>query len=218
MRILTLAKASLLALSLAATACGPSIYMAQDFRSYTPKHKTVAILPATVMMQLRPNEAKRLTLDQQHDMERKSGLDFQGQEYSWLLRRGQQRAFTVTFQDVSQTNALLAQNNIAYGDLSKHTPQELSKLLGVDAVMSTNVRTTKPMSEGAAVAVGLLMGTWGATNQANITINIHENEVGKLLWKYDYVAAGSAFSSTENIVQVLMRNASKKFPYTPVKG
>jgi hypothetical protein len=74
------------------------------------------------------------------------------------------------------------------------------------------------MSDGAAVAVGLLVGAWGATNQANITVNIHEADAGKLLWKYDYMAQGSTFSSTETVVDALMRNASKKFPYTPLKS
>ncbi|SHI61999.1 hypothetical protein SAMN02745146_1199 [Hymenobacter daecheongensis DSM 21074] len=215
MRISTLPSLALVLLTLLFTACGPSIYLAQDFRAYAPKHKTVAILPASVTMQLRPNEARRVSADQQRDMEQKSGIDFQGQIYSWLLRRGQQRGYTVTFQDVAQTNALLAQQHVAYADMAKHTPQELAKMLGVDAVLTTSVRTTKPMSEGAAVAMGLLVGAWGATNQANITVNIHENEAGKLLWKYDFLAAGSVFSSTENIVNMLMRNASKKFPYTP---
>ncbi|KUG06680.1 hypothetical protein [Solirubrum puertoriconensis] len=218
MRNSTLKLLAFLMLAVFFTACGPSIYLAKDFRAYAPKHKTVAILPASVTMQLRPNEAKRISADQHRDMEQKSGVDFQGKIYSWLLRRGQQRGYTVEFQDVAQTNALLAKQNVNYADLAKHSPQELAKMLGVDAVLTTSVRTTKPMSDGAAVAVGLLVGAWGATNQANITVNIHENEGGKLLWKYDYVAAGSVFSSTETIVDALMRNASKKFPYTPVKG
>ena len=37
------------------TACGPSIYLANDFRAYAPKHKVVAILPASVTMEMRPN-------------------------------------------------------------------------------------------------------------------------------------------------------------------
>jgi len=98
------------------------------------------------------------------------------------------------------------------------SPQDLAKVLGVDAVLTTSVRTTKPMSDGAAVAVGLLVGAWGATNQANITVDIHEATGGKLLWKYDYVAAGSVGSSPESMVNALMRNASRKFPYTPAKS
>ncbi|SNR42119.1 hypothetical protein SAMN06269173_102271 [Hymenobacter mucosus] len=197
------------------TACGPSIYMAQDFRSYAPKHKTVAILPAAVTMQLRPNQARRMSTEQLRATEQQSGIDFQEKIYAWLLRRSQQRGYTVQFQDIMQTNTRLRESNIPYTELRSHSPQELAKILGVDAVLTTSVRTSKPMSDGAAVAVGLLVGAWGATNQANITVNIHESDAGKLLWKYDYIASGSVGSSTEGMVNVLMRNASKKFPYTP---
>ncbi|MBC6606516.1 hypothetical protein H8B13_06780 [Hymenobacter sp. BT188] len=216
MRLFTLgARALTLVMLFLCTACGPNIYLANDFRSYAPKHKTVAILPASVTMQLRPNQARNTTAEQQRDLEYKSGIDFQEKIYAWLLRRSQQRGYTVQFQDVTQTNAKLRELQIPYEELRTHSAQELAKVLGVDAVLTTSVRTTKPMSDGAALAVGVLVGAWGATNQANITVNIHESDAGKLLWKYDYVAAGSVGSSTEGMVNMLMRNASKKFPYTP---
>lgn len=218
MKISTLCVWLLSVVAFVATSCGPQIYMASDFKSYSPQHKTVAILPAFVTMQLRPNQVRNLKPEQIHDMERQSGVDYQEKIYSWLLRRSQQRGYTVAFQDVTQTNALLRQHDLTYADLRTHTPQEIAQVLGVDAVLTTSVRTTKPMSEGAAIAVGVLVGAWGATNQANITVNIHEHDAGKLLWKYDYVASGSVASSTEGIVSVLMRNASKKFPYTRVKS
>lgn len=215
MRTRTLGLSAVLSLFLFCTGCGPSIFLAQDFRSYAPKHKTVAILPASVTIELRPNQARNTSAEQLHDMQQKSGVDFQEQIYAWLLRRQQQKAYTVQFQDVMQTNALLRKANLSADDMRTHSAQELAALLGVDAVLTTSVRTSKPMSDGAAVAVGLLVGAWGATNQANITVNINEAQGGKLLWKYDYVAAGSVFSSPANVVNALMRNASRKFPYTP---
>jgi hypothetical protein len=72
----------------------------------------------------------------------------------------------------------------------------------------------KPMSEGAAVAVGLLVGAWGNTNKIETTINIHDGTSANLLWKYDYEASGSVGSSTTKLVDALMRNAAKKFPYS----
>lgn len=215
MRVSTLRVLAVVLVAFLLNACGPSIYMAQDFRSYAPKHKTVAILPAAVTMQLRPNQARHMTVEQLHSTEQQSGIDFQERIYAWLLRRSQQQGYTVQFQDIMQTNSKLRESNIPYAELRSHSPQELAKILGVDAVLTTSVRTSKPMSDGAAVAVGLLVGAWGATNQANITVNIHESDAGKLLWKYDYVASGSVGSSTEGMVNLLMRNASKRFPYTP---
>ena len=69
------------------------------------------------------------------------------------------------------------------------------------------------MSDGAAMAVGVAFGVWGSTNKANAVINIHEGETGNLMWKYQYEAEGSVGSSPDNLVDALMRNASRNFPY-----
>ena len=102
---------------------------------------------------------------------------------------------------------------IAYADLRTKSRKELAQLLGVDAVISSNVRMDKPMSDGAALAVGAVFGVWGSTNKANTTINIHEGSTGNLMWKYQYQAEGSVGSSPDNLVDALMRNASRNFPY-----
>lgn len=218
MNIRTLGLSAVLFLALLCTACGPSIYLANDFRTYAPTHKMLAILPASVTIGMRPNQARNTTADQMRTLQQQTSLDFQSRIYAWLLRRKQQSQYTVDFQDVALTNSLLRKANLSDEDMRTLSPQDLAKALGVDAVLTTSVRTTKPMSDGAAVAVGLLVGAWGATNQANITVDIHEATGGKLLWKYDYVAAGSVGSSPESMVNALMRNASRKFPYTPVKS
>ena len=218
MNIRTLGLSAVLFLALLCTSCGPSIYLANDFRTYAPTHKMLAILPASVTIGMRPNQARNTTADQMRTIQQQTSLDFQSRIYAWLLRRKQRSQYTVDFQDVALTNSILRKANLNDSDMRTLSPQDLAKVLGVDAVLTTSVRTTKPMSDGAAVAVGLLVGAWGATNQANITVDIHEATGGKLLWKYDYVAAGSVGSSPESMVNALMRNASRKFPYTPAKS
>jgi len=199
--------------SLCIAACGPKIYKSQDFDAALARHKTVAILPAEVTMKLRPNEAKKMSADQVEDLSKKTGYNVQDQMYGWFLRKTDKYHYTVTFQDVTRTNALLKQANIKYDDLKSTDRATLAKLLGVDAVIQDNVRMEKPMSEGAAVAVGLLVGAWGSTNKVETTIDIHDGQSGNLLWKYDYEAEGSVGSSADKLVDALMRNASKKFPY-----
>ena len=93
------------------------------------------------------------------------------------------------------------------------TKEELAALLGVDAVISTAAVMQKPMSDGAAVAMGVIFGAWGSTNDVKTSINIHDGKDGTLVWKYDFTATGSVGSNTQNLVNALMRNASKKFPY-----
>lgn len=200
-------------LSFVFTSCGPKIYKSDEFSSVAATHKNVAIIPAIVSIQLRPNQAKKITLDDIKKSEQSTGYSVQEKMYGWFLRRDDKMNYTVKFQDVSKTNSILKKENIQYEDLRNMSKKELADLLGVDAVISTNIDMEKPMSEGAAVAVGVLVGVWGSTNKANITINIHEHNAGNLIWKYDYQASGSVFSSTDQLVNTLMRNASRKFPY-----
>ncbi len=194
-------------------ACGPKIYKTADFESKTANHKAVAILPAEVFIQLRPNEMKKLNTDQLAEMQRKTGETIQDKMYSWFLRRSDKFKYTVSFQDISRTNALLSQAGITYENSKNKTKDELAKLLGVDAVISTRAYMSKPMSEGAAVALGVLFGSWGTTNDVQTSITINEAVKGDLVWKYDYNASGSVGSDPGRLVNALMRNASKKFPY-----
>jgi len=194
--------------------CGPKIYKSADFSNALAKHKTVAILPAEVNIQLRPNQTKNLSAEQIQEMANKTAIDIQEKMYGWFLRRGDKYDYTVTFQDVTKTNAKLREAGIKYFELKTTDRAKLANILGVDAIMQDRITMEKPMSEGAAIAVGLLVGTWGSTNKVETTINIHDGTTGNLLWKYDYEASGSVGSSSTKLVDALMRNATKKFPYS----
>lgn len=200
--------------SIVFVSCGPQIYKSTEFSNALTKHKTVAILPADVSMQLRPNQAKGMTQEQMNDMVTKTAYDVQEKMYGWFLRRSDKFHYTVSFQDVTRTNAKLKEAGLTYQDLKTTDRAKLAKLLEVDAIMQDRMNMEKPMSEGAAVAVGLLIGAWGNTNKVATTINIHDGASGNLLWKYDYEASGSVGSSTTRLVDALMRNATKKFPYS----
>ncbi len=203
-----------LLIGLVLTSCGPKIYKSTEFDTALSRHKKVAILPADVTTRLRPNEAKKVSAEQLDQMNEKTGLAIQDKMYSWFLRRSEKFQYTVSFQDITRTNALLKQAGIGYEDLGTKDRTELAQLLGVDAVLQNKSSMDKPMSDGAAVAVGVLFGVWGNTNSVQTTINIHDGKSGDLLWKYDYQASGSVGSSANNLVNALMRNASKKFPYS----
>lgn len=210
-------KNALIACMLLLTSCGPHIYKSPEFETALAKHKTVAILPAEVNILLRPNQSRKLTPEQLDDMAIKTGYDIQDKMQNWFLRRAEKYNFTVTFQDVNQTNAKLKQAGIGYRDLRTEDRAKLARILGVDAVIQNRTNMDKPMSEGAAVAAGILLGVWGSTNSVATTINIHDGKTGKLLWNYDYEAQGSFGSSPTRLIDNLMRNASKKFPYSTGK-
>jgi hypothetical protein len=196
------------------SSCGPTIYKAQNFGTALQKHKTVAIIPAEVTMKLRPNQQRKTSESELRELEKTTGYEIQDKMHGWFLRRSAKYQYTVSFQDINKTNAKLKDAGIEYKDLRDMDRSKLANILGVDAIMQDRLNTEKPMSEGAAVAVGLLVGYWGNTNNVQTTINIHDGNSGDLLWKYDYSASGSVGSSTTKLVDALMKNATKKFPYS----
>jgi hypothetical protein len=198
---------------LSIAACAPKIYQAPDFDRIARKHQTLAILPASVSIKLRPKQAKDISPQQLADEEKDSGLEIQNSIYTWLLRRSSQQSQTVKLQDVARTNSLLQEAGIEYMDLQTADRARIAQVLGVDALLSNASIMEKPMSEGAALTVGILVGVWGSTNKVNTTLSIHDGKSGDLMWKYDFISQGSVGSSIERLVNALMRNASRKFPY-----
>lgn len=202
----------LFALVCAVTSCGPSIYTATNFSEVKSAHKTVAILPFEVQIDTK-RLPKGVTAATLQDQQKSTGFAVQNSVYAYLLKEMSKNKYTVDFQDIDKTNSLILQSGISYEDLRKLSKEEACKLLGVDAVIGGKVITSRPMSDGAALALGVLVGAWGSTNNTHATVTIHDKSESKLLWKYDYQASGSIGSSSENLTNALMRSVSKKFPY-----
>lgn len=69
--------------------CGLQIYKSADFDNVLSRHKTVAILPSEVTIQLRPNQAKSMTAEQIEDLHVKTAYNIQEKMQGSLLRRGE---------------------------------------------------------------------------------------------------------------------------------
>ncbi|HEY4651496.1 MAG TPA: hypothetical protein VIG72_08775 [Pontibacter sp.] len=197
--------------------CGPQIYQAASFSQVKDTHKVVAVLPFDVTIESR-KLPKGVTMEMVLDQQRDYGYGIQSDVYGYFLRQMSKDKYTVNFQDVSKTNAILNNAGISYDDLRLKSKDEICHLLGVDAVVSGKAMMSKPMSDGAAIALGIVTsamgaGVWGATNSVNTTITVHEGKAGDLMWKYDYQASGSIGSNRQSLTNALMRNSSKKFPY-----
>jgi hypothetical protein len=207
---------ALLAIAAALFSCHPTaykIYKPKDFDSLTANHQTIAILPAMVAITPQMDESKKTTAAQRREMEHKTGLSVQEKMFAWFIKRSEQMNYTVNFQDIKQTNHLLQQAGIKYEDMAANTIEELAKVLGVDAVITTKVSMQKPMDEGMALAFGVMRGNWNSTNHVQTSFTINEAQTGELVWKCAYTASGSVGSNANALVNALMRSASKRFPY-----
>ncbi len=197
---------TLIGLIIVLTSSCAKVFYTPDARSLAAAQKSIAIVPPKVAI------APRRKVDPQALKEQQitESLNFQKEIHSWLLKRKMQGKILQEIQDVETTNALLERAGYPKEPL---TPNEICGILGVDGIITSNFNMSKPMSEGAAVAIGLLVGVWGATNEVAVTMGVNDCSNNKQIFNYNHKYSGGVGSTSARLVDDLMRNASKKMPY-----
>lgn len=187
------------------SSCGPTVYMTDDAKELSYEHKTLAILPPSVSI----TSAKDISGEALLEMQNAQSLNFQSEIYKALLRRKSKGQIKANFQDYQTTNVLLERAG------HKDTPltsAEICEVLGVDGLIVSNFTMAKPMSTGAAVASTLLLGV-GITNEVTTSLQVYDCPTQKIIFNYDWRASGGLGSSPEDLIEALMKNASKKLPH-----
>ena len=182
------------------------IFYAPDARPLAQNQRIIAITPPKVSIAPRKNVDGAALIEQQ----KTESVNFQREMYSWMLKRKMQGTISVDIQDVETTIALLSKAGINEGKV--FTPDDMCRILGVDGILTSNYSLTKPMSEGAAIALGVIAGVWGPTNEATASLSIHDSGTKKMIWNYDHKLS-SSLSTPAKLVDDLMRQASRKMPY-----
>ena len=191
------------------------LYVHPDSDNYVSNSNSIAILPLDVQVKLRPKELKDFTPEQIIDMNKRESLDIQRAMYSWFLTRKKRGALLVeTVQSPNVTNAKLNKAGIDKHSYFDMTPQELGEILEVDVVIMGSFETSKPMSNAAGVALALLGGIGGATSQATLNMDFFNVSDNELVVNYFKKIKGSLGSSSEDLINILMRKVSRRIPYT----
>lgn len=192
-----------------------NLYENPEFDTIAKSHKIIAVVPFKTQVKLRPKQMKDMTNEQLHKLEKAEGESIQTAMYSWFLKRKKRgKLLSLEVQDPKVTTALLKRKEIDYDNITDFTPKELADFLEVDAVISGDFETNKPMSDGASVALGVLFGAFGSTNNAIMNMSVHNALDGVLLWNYNKKVRGSVGSSPEDLINILMRKASRRLAYT----
>ncbi|SDJ95770.1 hypothetical protein SAMN05421823_101519 [Catalinimonas alkaloidigena] len=189
------------------------IYTNPDFSSLAAEHQMLAIIPFKATVNLRPKQMEKLGAEGHKKLESEQGLAVQSALQTYFLKRKEKKAIAVNFQDITKTNALLAKNGVTEENIHSFTAEELAEMLGVDGIVGGLLQTDKPIFDGASIAMGMLVGYYGATNTGKCTIHINDGTTGELLWKYEKTLARSLGSDLNTIINTLMRKAGRKFPY-----
>lgn len=215
---------ALMAFALTAAACAAGIahagaqkYVNPQFAELSKTHKTIAILPFKVTID-KGKLPKNVTLEMVATSEKEEATEFQKQLYARFLQRAQDNEYSVGFQDVDQTNALLARAGISTDSLHMHTKDEIAKALGVDALVSGTVHQAMPTSTGMAMAQTFLLGFSGHTQRVDINMTVHNGADGALLWSYDHTDKGGLTDSVEGMTKSLLKKVAGNFPYRVAKS
>jgi hypothetical protein len=182
------------------------VFYAPDARYLAGTQKIIAIVPPKVSIAARKKVDAAALIEQQ----KTESINFQREMYSWMLKRKMQGTIFVDIQDVETTNALLSE--AGFQDAGLLTPADLSRVLRVDGILTSNFSFSKPLSEGAAIALAVLAGWWAPTNEAVVSLSIHDSGTEKMIWNYDHKLS-SSLSSPARLVDEMMREASRKMPY-----
>lgn len=186
------------------------IYQSEQFEELSKDHKTVAILPFKARLEL---ENQNLTSEQLESLQEKEGYEVQNALESYFLKLHKRKDYRVSFQDIKNTNAILAKNDISEKNIDIYTSQQLCKILDVDAVISGDLTLKALISKGVSTDFDLISFISGTSDYGRIAIKLSDGETGKLLWKYEKVINRKSGKNTYDIIEAMMRKSTRKFPY-----
>lgn len=174
-------------------------------------HKLVAILPFNTKISYK-KIPKSFNAEANRDQEITMSKSIQSSLYTFLLRKSSN--YTVEFQDVDKTNILLKKAGMDK-KLDQFTKDEIAKVLGVDAILGGNFESEQSKSEAGAIASAVIFGGFGGkTGTGSLTLTLNSGASGDLLWRFFKTMNDNITTSTDDLIEHMMRKVSRNFPYS----
>ena len=191
-----------------------NIYESSKFDHLSEGHEVLAILPFLTNLDLK-DEVMKAELERRKEME---GYAVQNALETYFSKRKKKKKFSVDFQNTNNTNAILAKNNITYENIDVYTIKELSAILKVDGIISGSLDLNILLSKGIPDNSSFLDYFLGDSNYGRIGIKISDGTTGKLLWKYEKEINKKSGKNTDDLIDRMMKLATRKFPYDREKS
>ncbi|MHA4894835.1 hypothetical protein ACXZ1K_08795 [Pedobacter sp. PWIIR3] len=186
------------------------VFESPKLKAEKANHKLIAILPFATKISYK-KMPKNFNVEANRDQEKTMSKSIQASMYTFLLRKASN--YTVEFQDVEKTNVLLKKAGIA-DKMDEMTKDEIAKILGVDAVLGGSFETEQTKSEAGAIASAIVFGGFGGkTGTGTLTLTINSGQSGDLLWRFFKTMNDNITTSTDDLVEHMMRKVSRNFPY-----
>lgn len=186
-----------------------NIYESQKFDDLSQEHEMLAIVPFLTNLDLESDISKK----ELGDLEEKEGYAVQNALETYFSQRKKKKKFSVEFQNTQNTNAVLAQNDITYKNIDVYTIKQLCEILGVDGIISGNMNLNVLLSKGVPTDFSFKDYFLGSSDYGRIGIKISDGATGKLLWKYEKEINKKSGKNTTDLIDQMMKLATRKFPY-----
>ena len=186
-----------------------NIYESDKFDELSSEHQNLAIIPFLTHLELKDN----IPDNEIRELEKKEGYAVQDALETYFSKRKKKKKFSVEFQNIKNTNAILQKNNITYENIDVHSVKELCNILGVDGLISGTLDLNVLLSKGVPTEFSLLDYINGDANYGRIGVKISDGATGKLLWKYEKRINKKSGKNTNDLIELMMKLASRKFPY-----
>lgn len=208
-------------ISLLITSCAHKYYTDKNIAQYNIK--TVAVLPVEVTYT--GNIPKNVTATDVAKIEENESKTYMRSLYGNILRsvNSQKKPSNTKFQSVDKTLQILQTNNISIRDAWTQDPAELSKLLGVDAVVKMHVTENRIMSNVASGAFSVLNDVlWNVkgkvpignaptkTNDIIATCSLEHD--GYSIWSDKYNEETDFKNQPQEVIDYITRKFGQHFP------
>ena len=187
------------------TSCA-KIYKSPDVSIQAKQHQRIAIIPSKVSIRKRKPKPKELEVIKRR--EKAASINYQIKMQDWLLKRKTKNQILVEVQDLETTNVKLRE--AGYFEGKQFSSSEICKLLGVDAIITSNYILSQPVSEDVA---RMLDDCETITNEVLTNLSIFDGKKEKIIWSYKRRLLGTLGSSRDRMVSSIVKNASKRMPY-----
>ena len=212
----------------AMTSCAPH-FLSHRFQEITQDHSTIAVLPfETRLAGFMPVGMSEADIQLLEETESRA---FQYAFYHELLRRSRRtrKALSVSVQDHGKTIHLLETNGISIRDSWDMLPEDLARILGVDAVVRARIQKTRLMSDLASLGIDVgkdlirriariplrsWINTMPTQNKSIIAdFALFDAEQSTTLWSIEFTQEADWRRPANEIVMQISTRAIRRFPY-----
>jgi hypothetical protein len=204
-------------------------FIASDFSQKTRNHKTIAVLPVHMIFTGTP--PRNVSASDIALLEEAESKAFMITLYNEILRsnKGGKKPIMVDMQAFTRTINILEERNLGIRDTWTMDPQELARILGVDAVVQARVTKKRYMSNLASYGIDLgidlldrlLKGRLAEfvpmqvsrTDDIFASFSLVNGEDASVLYSSSYTVEADWNAPPEVIIENVTRKFARNFPY-----